>query len=88
MEEMRKQAEDFGVEFISAEVNEVILDGDVKVLKTSKGEFKARAVVIATGASPRKLGFKGEKEFTGRGVAYCSTCDGQFFEGLKVMKNL
>lgn len=88
MEEMRKQAEDFGVEFISAEVNEVILDGDVKVLKTSKGEFKARAVVIATGASPRKLGFKGEKEFAGRGVAYCSTCDGQFFEGLKVMKNL
>lgn len=84
MEEMKKQAEDFGVEFTSAEVNEVILDGDVKVLKTSKGELRARAVVIATGASPRKLGFKGEKEFTGRGVAYCSTCDGQFFEGLEV----
>lgn len=84
MEEMRKQADDFGVSFISARVDSVDLDGEVKVIKTSKGELKGRAVAIATGASPRKLGFKGEKEFTGRGVAYCSTCDGQFFEGLEV----
>ena len=84
MEEMRKQADDFGVSFISAKVENMELDGDIKVIKTSKGELKGRAIVIATGASPRKLGFKGEKEFTGRGVAYCSTCDGQFFEGLEV----
>lgn len=84
MEEMRKQAEDFGVNFMSAEVLEVALEGDVKTLKTDRGEIKGRSVVIATGASPRKLGFKGEEEFTGRGVAYCSTCDGQFFEGLEV----
>lgn len=84
MEEMRKQAEDFGVNFMSAEVLEVSLEGDVKTLKTDRGEIKGRSVVIATGASPRKLGFKGEEEFTGRGVAYCSTCDGQFFEGLEV----
>jgi len=84
MTEMREQAEDFGVNFMSAEVLEVNLKGDVKVLKTDKGEIKGRAVVIATGASPRTLGFPGEKEFTGRGVAYCSTCDGQFFEGLEV----
>ena len=84
MEEMRKQAEDFGVNFMSAEVLEVSLEGDVKTLKTDRGEIKGRSVVIATGASPRKLGFKGEGEFTGRGVAYCSTCDGQFFEGLEV----
>lgn len=84
MEEMRVQAEDFGVSFMSAEVKDVSLDGDVKTIKTDRGEVKARAVVIATGASPRKLGFKGEQEFTGRGVAYCSTCDGQFFEGLEV----
>lgn len=84
MQEMRNQAEDFGVNFISAEVTEVDLKGDLKVLKTDKGELKGRAIVVATGASPRKLGFKGEKEFTGRGVAYCSTCDGQFFEGLEV----
>ena len=84
MEEMRQQAEDFGVNFMSAEVLEVTLEGDVKTLKTDRGEIKGRSVVIATGASPRKLGFKGEEEFTGRGVAYCSTCDGQFFEGLEV----
>ena len=84
MEEMRQQAEDFGVNFMSAEVLEVSLEGDVKTLKTDRGEIKGRSVVIATGASPRKLGFKGEEEFTGRGVAYCSTCDGQFFEGLEV----
>ena len=84
MEEMRQQAEDFGVNFMSAEVLEVSLEGYVKTLKTDRGEIKGRSVVIATGASPRKLGFKGEEEFTGRGVAYCSTCDGQFFEGLEV----
>ncbi len=84
MEEMRQQAEDFGVNFMSAEVLEVSLEGDVKTLKTDRGEIKGRSVVIATGASPTKLGFKGEDEFTGRGVAYCSTCDGQFFEGLEV----
>ena len=84
MEEMRMQAEDFGVNFMSAEVLETSLDGDIKTIKTDRGEIKGRAVIIATGASPRKLGFKGEQEFTGRGVAYCSTCDGQFFEGLEV----
>ena len=84
MGEMRKQAEDFGVNFVSAEVTSVELEGDVKVLKTEQGSFKGRAVVIATGASPRKLGFKGEIEYTGRGVAYCSTCDGEFFDGLEV----
>ena len=84
MNEMREQAEDFGVNFMSAEVKSVDLESDVKILKTDKGDIKGRAVVIATGASPRKLGFKGEIDFTGRGVAYCSTCDGQFFEGLEV----
>lgn len=84
MEEMRNQAKDFGVNFMATEVNAVNLSGDVKILKTDKGDIKGRTVVIATGASPKKLGFKGEKEFTGRGVAYCSTCDGQFFEGLEV----
>lgn len=84
MSEMREQAEDFGVNFMSAEVTEVDLKGEIKTLKTDKGEIKGRSIIIATGASPRKLGFKGEESFTGRGVAYCSTCDGQFFEGLEV----
>ena len=85
MGEMKSQAEDFGVNFMMADVLEVELEGDVKTLKTNKGDVKGRAVVIATGATPRKLGFKGENEFTGRGVAYCATCDGQFFEGLEVI---
>lgn len=84
MEEMKVQAEDFGVNFTSGEVKEVELEGDVKTIKTNNDTLKSRSVIIATGASPRKLGFKGEEEFTGRGVAYCATCDGQFFEGLEV----
>ena len=59
MSEMREQAEDFGVNFMSAEVTEVDLEGEIKTLKTDKGEVKGRSVIIATGASPRKLGFKG-----------------------------
>lgn len=84
IEEMRLQNEDFGVEFIKTEVTSVDFSGEVKTVKTINGEFQARAVIIATGASARKLGFPGEAEFTGRGVAYCSTCDGEFFEGLEV----
>lgn len=85
MEEMRLQAEDFGVKFQRAEVNDVDLSNEVKILKTDIGEIKGRAVIIATGATPRKLGFPGEEEFAGRGVAYCATCDGEFFKGLEVL---
>ncbi len=83
-EDMRKQAEAFGAEFRLAEVLELTLDEDVKVIKTDKGEYNALGVVLATGASPRMIGFKGEKEFRGRGVAYCATCDGEFFTGKDV----
>lgn len=83
-EEMRKQAASFGAEFAVAEVIDMELENDVKVLHTSKGDFQALSVVLAVGANPRKLGFKGEKEFQGRGVAYCATCDGEFFTGMKV----
>lgn len=84
IEEMKLQCEDFGVEFAKTEVTDVDFTGEVKVVKTVSGDMFARSVIIATGASPRKLGFPGEAEFTGRGVAYCSTCDGEFFEGLEV----
>ncbi len=83
-EQMRLQAEGFGAEFAIAEVIDMELDGDVKVLRTSKGDYQAFSVVLAVGANPRKLGFKGEKEFQGRGVAYCATCDGEFFTDMKV----
>ncbi|MGM9925715.1 MAG: FAD-dependent oxidoreductase [Bacillus sp. (in: firmicutes)] len=84
IEEMKLQNEDFGVEIVKTDVTDVDFSGEVKIVKTINGEYKTRAVIIATGASPRKLGFPGEAEFTGRGVAYCSTCDGEFFEGLEV----
>lgn len=84
MEEMRKQAINFNVKFQEAEVLDVSLNEEVKTLVTNKGDLKSRSVIIATGASPRKLGFTGEKEFTGRGIAYCATCDGEFFKDLEV----
>ena len=84
METLRKQALDFNVNFKEDEVVDLNLDNDIKIIKTNMEEVKARSVIFATGASPRKLGFKGEEQFTGRGVAYCATCDGEFFKGLDV----
>ncbi len=80
-ETMRIQAESFGAEFLSAEVTSLDMNGDVKVVKTSRGELECFAVLLATGAHPRMIGFPGEEEFRGRGVAYCATCDGEFFTG-------
>lgn len=83
-ETMRIQADYFGAEFKFATVGKMELDGKVKKIHTDKGEFSSLGVVLATGANPRKLGFKGEKEFQGRGVAYCATCDGEFFTGMDI----
>ncbi|MCJ8342101.1 MAG: FAD-dependent oxidoreductase [Cetobacterium sp.] len=81
---MKSQAYDFGVSFTKGEVIDVDFSQEIKIVKTDEGEFKSLSVIIGTGATPRKLGFSGEREFTGRGVAYCATCDGQFFTGLEV----
>ncbi len=83
-ENMRKQAEYFGAEFKIAEVKELDLDGDMKSVITDRGTFQGLGIVLATGASPRRIGFKGEMEFMCRGVAYCATCDGEFFTGKDV----
>lgn len=83
-EELKKQALSFGTEIVSDEVDDMDFNNDVKIIKTRNEEYKALSVIIATGASPRKLGFKGEKEFEGRGVAYCATCDGEFFTNMDV----
>lgn len=82
--DMRQQALNFNTKFQDAIVESVELSEEIKILNTNKGTFKARSIIIATGASPRKLGFPGEQEFTGRGVAYCATCDGEFFKDLDV----
>lgn len=84
MEQMHLQAEDFGVAFAQAEVLEAQLEGEIKVLKTTNGDYETRSVIIATGATPRTLGFPGEAAYRGRGVAYCATCDGEFYTGLEV----
>ncbi|MBQ9720818.1 MAG: FAD-dependent oxidoreductase [Oscillospiraceae bacterium] len=83
-ETMRRQAENFGAEFTLAEVTGLELTGDVKTVRTDRGSFSCFGVLLATGAHPRMLGFPGEAEFRGRGVAYCATCDGEFFTGKEV----
>ena len=83
-ETMRQQAESFGAEFLLAEVESLDMNGDIKTVRTSRGELYAFGVLLATGAHPRTVGFKGEEEYKGRGVAYCATCDGQFFTGKDV----
>lgn len=82
---MRRQAQDFGAEFLSAEATGLDVEGDVKVVHTSRGDLRTFGILVATGASPRKLGFEGESEYAGRGVAYCATCDGEFFTGREVL---
>lgn len=83
-ETMRRQAQSFGAEFLLAEVTGLIMDGDVKTIQTSRGGLRCFGVLLATGAHPRSVGFAGEAEFKGRGVAYCATCDGEFFTGKEV----
>lgn len=75
---MRTQAERFGAAFAIAEVLDMELEQEIKRLHTTKGDYEALGIILAPGANPRKLGFQGEKEFQGRGVAYCATCDGEF----------
>ena len=83
-ETMRRQAEGFGAEFLLAEVTSLELEGDVKTVRTSRGALSCFGVLLATGAHPRMVGFRGEEQFRGRGVAYCATCDGEFFTGKDV----
>ncbi len=81
---MRRQAEAFGAEMLLASVESLDLAADVKVVHTSRGDIRCLAVLLATGASPRSAGFEGEENFRGHGVAYCATCDGEFFTGREV----
>ena len=81
---MYLQAEYFGADFLMAEATELDLEEDVKIVHTNRGDFKCLGVLLATGAHPKMVGFKGEAEYRGRGVAYCATCDGEFFTGKEV----
>ena len=81
---MQQQAEAFGAEFQLAEATGLDLTGDVKTVRTGRGDSQCFGVLLATGAHPRMVGFNGEAEHKGRGVAYCATCDGEFFTGKEV----
>jgi thioredoxin reductase (NADPH) len=78
---IQQQAQHFGAEFLLAEATGFSLDGDVKTVHTPQGDFRCFGILLATGAHPRTVGFRGEEEHKGRGVAYCATCDGEFFTG-------
>lgn len=85
MANFEAQAERFGAEILFEDVESVDLEGDIKVVTTTEGEtFFARAVIISTGSAYRKLGQDNEAELSGRGVSYCATCDGSFFQDLDV----
>lgn len=78
---MSEHADKFGIEKLTAEINSIDLNGEIKIVSTDSGEIKGKSIVIATGNSPKKLMVKGEEELTGMGVSYCATCDGAFFKG-------
>lgn len=80
MGEMRAQAEKFGADLRSELVERVDFSGEVKKVYVDGEEYRAKAVILATGAAPRHLGVPGEAELTGRGVSTCATCDGFFFK--------
>lgn len=84
-ERMRKQAERFGCEIKKVGVKDIVLSGNPKIITLEDGEeIQTKGVIIATGATPRKLGVPGEKEFTSKGVSYCATCDADFFDDFEV----
>jgi thioredoxin reductase (NADPH) len=86
VERMQRQAERFGTEVLIDYVTELDVTGPTFTVKTASGsEFRARSVIVATGASPRRMGVPNEETLTGRGVSYCATCDGFFFRGKDVI---
>lgn len=84
-EKMAEHAKSFGVEIKREPVKSMDVAGDVKLVKTRRHEYGAKAVIIATGTSARILGIPGERELTGQGVAYCATCDAEFFQDQHVV---
>ncbi|WP_236618676.1 thioredoxin-disulfide reductase [Lebetimonas sp. JH292] len=75
-----EQAKKFGCEIKSEEALQLIMENGKWKIKTHKNEYTAKAVILATGATPRKAGFEGEREYTGKGVSYCAVCDGFFYK--------
>ncbi|MCK4225078.1 MAG: FAD-dependent oxidoreductase, partial [candidate division Zixibacteria bacterium] len=86
MKKTEEQAAKFGLKIIPfKEVDSSYLKGQTKTIKVDDEEFRAKAVIIASGTEPKKLNIPGEEKFKGRGVSYCATCDGAFFQGKDVV---
>ena len=85
MQKFKEHAESAGVKIESAYVSLVRSETEKKVVVTDNGNFEAKAVIIATGANPKKLGIPGEDELLSKGVSYCATCDAPFYKGKTVM---
>lgn len=77
----QKHAKDQGAQFVTANVTELKLDGEIKEVVTNKGNYETKTVILALGAHHAHLGVPGEEEFAGKGVSYCATCDGAFYRG-------
>ncbi len=82
---MFEHAQKFGAEYQYAEILDVEDHDEFKLIKTTNGGYKAKAFIIATGSTPRKLGVPGEDQFTGKGVSWCAVCDGAFFKNKEVV---
>lgn len=82
---MYEHAKKFGAEYAYGDIKEIIDEGAYKIVKAGDKEYKARAVIVATGAEYKKLGAPGEQELAGRGVSYCAVCDGAFFKGKELV---
>ena len=84
-ERMEKQCESFGVSFLYQKALSIEKKNNLFYVKTDEDTIEAKALIVALGASHRKLNVKGENEYSGKGVSYCATCDGPFFKGKKVI---
>ncbi len=77
----RAHADGLGCQFVTAQVRELRVEADKKIVITDGETYEAKTLILATGAKHKKLGVAGEEELTGMGVSYCATCDGAFFKG-------
>jgi len=85
MQKMEEHARDFGLQTRLSKVENILSRNGRKIVQTDSGEIECKAVIIASGAYPSMLGVKGEGEFSGKGVSYCATCDGPFYNEKNVV---
>jgi len=82
---MEEQARRFGLEMVNQEVLEVKLEGEKKVVRTHEADYEAEVLIVSSGTEYRRLGIPGEEEFVGKGVSFCATCDGAFFQDSRIV---